>query len=66
MEKYKRYIIQNSENGMFISDFDTLAEAELELKDYEQQDKDNDCYTIDYYEIAELIDGDYVPLCCIN
>ena len=48
-----RYVIQDKEAGNLIDVFETKEQAEIELKKYEEQDKKDNCYTEDFYEIEE-------------
>ena len=48
----KKYIIQDSETGTFIDQFDTYQEAQKELERYEKEDKQEGTYTPDFYEIV--------------
>lgn len=48
-----RYVIQDKEAGNLIDVFETKEQAENELKKYEEQDKKDNCYTEDFYEIEE-------------
>ena len=47
------YIIRDREAGNKIDICDTLEEAEKQLKQFEEDDKKNGCYTPDFYEIVE-------------
>jgi hypothetical protein len=49
----KKYIIQDSETGTFIDQFDTYQEAQKELQRYENEDKQEGTFTPDFYEIVE-------------
>jgi hypothetical protein len=49
----KKYIIQDSETGTFIDQFDTYQEAREELERYENEDKQEGTFTPDFYEIVE-------------
>lgn len=49
----KRYIIQDTETGTFIDEYDSLPAAEQALRLYEEQDREENCYTPDFYEIVE-------------
>jgi len=51
----KKYILQDREAGNVINTYPTLQDAERDLKDYETQDKRNNEYTPDFYEIKEYI-----------
>lgn len=48
-----KYIIQDSETGTFIDQFDTYQEAQKELERYENEDKQDGTFTPDFYEIVE-------------
>ena len=61
--KKKQFRIQVKETGERIEYFDTLTEAQLTLAQFEEEDKRNNAYTPDFYEIAELtLDGTYTPV----
>lgn len=47
------YILRDKETGNLIEGFKTLVEAKAALKKAEQEDKDNDEYEEDFYEIAK-------------
>jgi len=49
----KKYIIQDSETGTFIDQFNTYQEALTELQKYENEDKQDGIFTPDFYEIVE-------------
>jgi hypothetical protein len=49
----KKYIIQDSETGTFIDQFDTYQEAQKELERYENEDKQEGIFTPGFYEIVE-------------
>lgn len=49
----KKYIIQDSETGTFIDQFNTYQEAQKELERYEEEDKKEGNFTPDFYEIVE-------------
>lgn len=46
------YIIRDKEAGNEIARFNSLAEAEQELKTYEETDKNEGTFTEDFYEIV--------------
>ncbi len=48
----EKYIIRDRETGTEIDEFDTYEEAENELIRYEEIDKNDGNYTIDFYEIV--------------
>ena len=48
-----KYIIRDREAGNVIDEFEKLEEAEAALELYEEEDRINDCYTPDFYEIVE-------------
>lgn len=48
-----KYIIQDREAGNIIDEFNTLEEAQQELEKYERQDKQDKCYSRNFYEIVE-------------
>ena len=48
-----KYIIQDREAGNIIDEFNTLEDAQRELENYENQDKQDKCYTPSFYEIVE-------------
>lgn len=49
----KKFTIQDRETGTFIDEFDTYTEAMKELQRYEDEDKQEGVYTLDFYEIVE-------------
>jgi hypothetical protein len=51
----KYYIIRDMEAGNTIDICDTFEEAEKQVKQFEEDDKENGCYTSDFYEIVEAI-----------
>jgi hypothetical protein len=58
-----QFRIQVKETGDVIEYFDTLEEAQLTLAQYEEEDKKDDVYVSDFYEIAELtLDGTYTSV----
>ena len=48
-----KYIIRDREAGNKIASFDSYEEAAKELENYESEDKRNEEYTPDFYEIVE-------------
>lgn len=48
-----KYIIQDSETGTFIDEFNTYQEALTVLEGFENEDKQEGVYTPDFYEIVE-------------
>ena len=48
----KKYIIRDRETGNKIASFDSYDEAAKELENYEAEDKRNEEYTPDFYEIV--------------
>ena len=48
------WIVRCRETGTGIDIFDTLEEAERELKEYENDDVKEGVYTPDFYEIVEV------------
>ena len=48
----EKYIIRDRETGTEIDEFDTYEEAKNELIRYEEIDKNDGNYTIDFYEIV--------------
>lgn len=48
----KKYIIRDREAGNKIASFDSYDEASKELESYEAEDKRNEEYTPDFYEIV--------------
>lgn len=46
-----KYIIRDAEGGNKIAEFNTLEEAQSELNEYEEEDKEDGVYTEDFYEI---------------
>jgi hypothetical protein len=58
-----QFAIQIKKTGGILRYFDTLAEAQLTLAQFEEEDKKDDVYVPDFYEIAELtLDGTYTPV----
>ena len=51
-----KYIIQDREAGNIIDEFKSLEEAQQELEKYERQDKQDKCYSRNFYEIVERQD----------
>lgn len=52
------YITRDREAGNVIDEFKTLQEAEKALAEYEEQDKKDGTYTPDFYEVAEVEEGE--------
>ena len=50
----QKYIIRDRECGNYIDEFNTEEEALKVLKEYEEDDKANYCFTPDFYEIVPL------------
>lgn len=48
-----KYIIRDREAGNKIATFDSYDEAVRELQNYEAEDKHNEEYTPDFYEIVK-------------
>lgn len=48
-----RYITRDKEAGNKIEEFPTLEEARAAIDSYEEQDKSDDTYTVDFYEIYD-------------
>ena len=48
------YVVRDREAGNVITQFETIEEAQKELKKYEEQDKKDGTYTEDFYEIAVI------------
>ena len=58
-----QFAIQLKETGRILRYFDTLAEAQHTLAQFEEEDKKDNTYSPDFYEIAELtLDGTYKPV----
>ncbi|MBP3801065.1 MAG: hypothetical protein J6I85_03405 [Clostridia bacterium] len=49
----KRFIIRDREAGNIIDSFDTFNEAEKKLKSYEEEDKKENIYSENFYEIYD-------------
>lgn len=49
-----KYIIQDRQAGNEIDEFNTYAEAEKALAEYEAEDTRNGYYEPDFYEIVEV------------
>jgi hypothetical protein len=61
--KKKQFRIQVKETGDVIEYFETIAEARHTLAQFEEEDKKDDVYVPDFYEIAELtLDNTYTPV----
>lgn len=54
MEK-KRFIIRDREAGNPIDEFDDLESAIKLLNEFENDDKINNCYSSDFYEIYDTV-----------
>lgn len=50
----KKYEIQIASIGAVISECDSLEEAELEVREMEEEDARNEEYEPNYYEIKEV------------
>lgn len=48
-----KYVIRDREAGNFIDSFDTLEQAQKALEEYEAQDKADEIYEENFYEIVE-------------
>ena len=58
-----QFAIQIKETGGILRYFETIAEAQLTLAQFEEEDKKDNTYSPDFYEIAELtLDGAYIPV----
>lgn len=53
-EVSKKFITQDRETGMVIDEFSTLKEAQAAIDRYEVEDRDNNCYTPNFYEVKEV------------
>jgi len=53
-EKTYEYLIRDKEAGNIIAYFETLEEAEEELKAYEDEDRKDGTFTPDFYEIVAV------------
>ena len=53
-EVSKKFITQDRETGMVIDEFNTLEEAQAAIDRYEAEDRDNNCYTPNFYEVKEV------------
>ena len=49
----KRYVTRDAEAGNIIERFDTIEEARKAIESYEEQDKAEDVYTPNFYEIYD-------------
>jgi hypothetical protein len=49
-----KYIVRDREAGNIIDEFDTRGAAYEAIQNYEHDDKQNDIYTEDFYEVAEI------------
>jgi hypothetical protein len=54
MPKTPRYQTEDRETGLPIDIFDSLAEAEAEIKKYEEEDAKNGDHKPDLYAITEI------------
>lgn len=52
-----KYIVEDYETGTAIDEFATYAEAKAAVAQYEQNDRENDCYVEGFYAIrhGELV-----------
>ena len=48
-----KYYTVDRETWTVIDEFETMEDAMLAIKDYEQEDIFNDCYEEDFYEIIK-------------
>lgn len=53
----KKYITRDREAGNVIDEFLTRDEAEKAIEQYEETDREDETYTPDFYEVAEIDDG---------
>ena len=53
----KKYITRDREAGNVIDEFLTREEAEKAVALYEEADREDETYTPDFYEVAEIDDG---------
>ena len=65
-----KFVIQDKETGTKIDTFPTFAAAKKALADYENEDKREGIYTLDFYEIEADKDSapgyyDYADLCAV-
>ena len=49
-----KFKIQDREAGNFIDNFTSLEDAEFALEQYEQEDKQGENFTPNFYEIEEV------------
>ena len=49
----KKIYVADKETGTFIEEIKTIQEGKQLIKLYEQDDKRNDCYTFDFYDIVD-------------
>jgi len=49
-----KYVIQDKEAGNIIDKFSSLKDAEKELNEYEQSDKEDGIFEPDFYKIQEV------------
>lgn len=49
-----KFAVRDREAGNVIEVFRSLSDAELALAQYEQDDKDNDVYSENFYEIVKI------------
>ena len=51
----KKWVVRDREEGIIIEWVDSVAEGELLIRDYEQQDMDEGVYTPNFYECVEVV-----------
>lgn len=49
----RRFIVRDREAGIYIAGFNTLNEAIQCIKDFEKEDKLENIYTEDFYEVYD-------------
>ena len=49
----KKFVIQDKQTGTLIDEFTTYEQAQNQLEEYEEQDRQEGIYEADFYEIAE-------------
>ena len=56
----KFYVLQDREAGNIIDTFGTLEEAKAKVKEFEADDKKEDTFTEDFYEVIECDTTEYI------
>ena len=56
------YITRDTQTGTPIDTFSSLVDAKQAITRYEARDLRDDAYEAGFYEIAQLVDGEYITL----